>query len=226
VFAQIVASALHNQSPDTLGEHVDGYRYLPGFKAQLGAQPVLLTEGFVGWNPVTTAKGAQVGTQRLAFPLGSISDEGPGIPLDGGTEVPVRFDPDRPNQTTRMESMGALWNKTPIHLTMPPHYRYRLDYLRRAASGIAVSVAAPGATPLANQAAASTTYISLSVPGGIEQVGHPNLGDLTFVKGGGHPDLVARFMVQWGAVGSTEWTRFDVSLDPGDPAYPQLPDPS
>src|SRR5262249_12519355 len=102
---------------------------------------------------------------------------------------------------------------------------YRLDYLRRAASGIAVSVAAHGATPLANQAAASITYISGFASGGIEQVGHPNLGDLGFVKGSGHPDLVARFMVRWGEVGSTSWTRFDVSLDPDDPAYAQLPDP-
>ena len=56
VFAQIVASALHNQNEATLGEHVDGYSYLPGFKAELGAQPVLRTEGFVGWNSVTTVK--------------------------------------------------------------------------------------------------------------------------------------------------------------------------
>ena len=171
-FAQIVASALHNQSDATLGEHVAGYGYLPGFKAELGAQPVLRTEGFVGWNPVTTTKGTQVGTQETAYPLASIPVEGPGIPLDGSITVPVTFDPDRPNRTTRAESMGPLWIMTPIHLTMAPHYRYRLDYLRRAASGIAASVAAHGATPLANQAAASITYLSWFGPGGVEQVGH------------------------------------------------------
>ena len=86
-------------------------------------------------------------------------------------------------------------------------------------------MAAHGATPLANQAAASITYLSWFGPGGVEQVGHSNLGDLVFVKGGGHPDLIARFTVFWGEIGFTMWSRFDVSLDPGDTRYQQLPDP-
>ena len=68
---------------------MDGYSYLPGFKAELGAQPVLRTEGFVGGTRWPLAvKGTQVGTQETAYPLASVPvpAEGPGIPLDGSID--------------------------------------------------------------------------------------------------------------------------------------------
>lgn len=232
VFAQIVSSALHNQNEDTLGEHLHGYDYLPSFKAQLGRQQVQLTEGFVGWNPVTLARGTKggikVGTRTTMYPLKPLVVRvgDPNVTVDTSVTEDVVFDPDRPNQTTRSERMGAIWSKTPIHLTVTPHYRYRLDYLKRAAAGFSFSRSTQGTTPLANQAAASITYASWYVPGGSQQVGKSNLGELTFAKASGHPDWIAKFMVRWGDVSSDLWVRFDVSLDPNDPLYHQLPDPT
>lgn len=228
VFAQIVASALHNQNNATLGEHQDGYGFLPSFTARMGAQPVQLTEGFVGWNPVTLARGTKLGTRTTMFPMTPliVSAGDTTVAVDNSVKLDVPFDPDRPNQTTRGEQMGTIWIKTPIRLTATPHYRYRLDYLNRAASGMSVSTPAHGTTPLANQAAASTTYLSWYLPGAVQQVGKSNLGDLTFARASGHPDLVAKFLVRWGEAGSDLWVRFDVSVDPNDPAYPPLSDPT
>lgn len=219
VFAQIVASALHNQNAATLGEHAAGYAFLPNFKARLGAQPLELVEGFVGWNPVTTPPGTKLGTQLTVYPMAG----------RGGTVVSVKqdlkFQPDRPNLTTRAEKMGALWTSSRPTLTAAPHYRYRLDYLNRTMSGFAFNRAAPGTTPLANQAAAATTYVNMYFDNAKQQVGKSNLGDLVFVKAVGHADWIARFTARWGDAGSQLWVRFDVSLDPNDPDYPQLPDP-
>jgi len=228
VFAQIVASALHNQNDDTLGEHQDGYDYLPGFTARMGAQSVQLTEEFVGWNPVTFARGTKLGTRTTRYPTERrvVSRDGTPVVLDNSVKLDVLFDPDRPNQTTRVEQMGMIWIKEAIRFTAAPHYRYRLDYLKRAAAGVSVSTSAQGTTPLANQAAASITYASWYLPGGTQQVGKSNLGELTFARASGHPDLVAKFLVRWGDVGSDLWVRFDVSVDPNDPAYPQLPNPT
>lgn len=215
VFAQIVASALHNWTEKTLGQHQAGYDYVPDtWKAKLGAQPALRTEHFVGWNPKTMPAGTLIGVQGVTA-----------VPIAGpflSVPRPVTFDPDRPNQTMRAESMGAAWSKTAITLTKDPHYWYRLDYWPRDAWGAVLTVAPRGATPLANQAAASITYVSAIVDGGVEQVGKSNLGDLTFVKrnpGAPPPDWVARFRVRWGAYDSNFWAQFDVNLDPADPAF-------
>lgn len=220
VFAQIVASAVHNLSDATLGEHTDGYDYVPGWKEKLVAQKVERTEGFVGWNPVTMPKGRKVGTRMLRM-------SPPSNPMNG-TQEDVRFNPDRPNQTTREERQTRLSIKLPIQLVETPHYRYRLDYLHRSESGFVNSVAPRGTTPLADRAAASQIYMTYAIYGGYEQIGTSNLGDLTFAKGTGHPDLIAKFTARWADwsdVSSMRWSRFDVSLDPIDPMYPRLPDP-
>lgn len=219
VFAQIVASALLNENENTHGEHLVGYDYLPSIKHRALAQRVLRTEGLVGWNPKTMTEGTVIGTREVRSPAA-------GVVLIPVTRL-VKFDPGRPTQTTRSEAVGAIWNKTPIKLRndATPHYRYRIDYLTRAAAGRVFSVAPPGATPLANQAAASITYVNQYVHGGVEQIGRSNLGDLTFARGSGHPDWIAKFLVRWGEGSTNNWARFDVSLDPNDPAYPQLADP-
>ena len=117
VFVQIVASALHNQSDATLGEHVDGYTYLPSFTAHLGAQPVLLTEGFVGWNPVTTAKGTQVGTQTTMFPMASAALEDPGANAGWqcrGTRH-VRSRSPQPDDATGIDGLAVDHDSNPSH---------------------------------------------------------------------------------------------------------------
>jgi len=78
--AQLIGSALHNQGIDTEGQHNMGYPYVPAsFKSapayvtavlglpkitinvpKLMTQPVILTEGFVGWHLNTLAPGTVI----------------------------------------------------------------------------------------------------------------------------------------------------------------------
>ncbi len=219
VFAQIVASAVHNQNADTRGEHVAGYNYVPSFIKKRLAQSVERTEGFVGWNPETMARGTTVGKRDKINPLTTALLHPPET---------IPFNPDRPNQTTRKETSTVVLTTMPIKLQEAPHYRYRLDYLKRSASGFVYSVVPHSTSSLENRAAAAQTFVSFAVHGGEEQVGLSNLGDLTFEKGTGHPDWIAKFTVRWADwsdITSMRWSRFDVSLDPHDSKYDPLPDP-
>ena len=70
--AQLIGSALHNQAEKTKGQHNQGYPWVPPGKAEHLRQKVLLTEGFVGWNPVTTPAGTSLSESALiiyALPL-------------------------------------------------------------------------------------------------------------------------------------------------------------
>ena len=93
--AQLIGSALHNQAEKTKGQHEHGYVWVPA-KAEHLRQKVLLTEGFVGWNPVTTPAGTEVS-------LVDWHDK-----LTKGGKMPRIFLPEMPTTTLRDENLPAV----------------------------------------------------------------------------------------------------------------------
>ena len=225
--AQLVGSALHNQDWKTKGQHEQGYPWMPP-KAVPMRQQVLLTEGFVGWNPVTMAAGTEV-------TLVDFHDK-----ATKGGEQPRIFLPEMPTKTLRDEYLPIrfgqnLWEKKFLKvLRTPPDYRIRLDYLKITDSGSfnrQPKVIEPTNDPLkrgSDRARAYEDYIS-SVHRGREMVGMNNIGEIEFIR---HPDsivgpkLMVRYMVHWFDKGSVQFVRYDVSLDVLDQGFKQLPFPT
>ena len=222
--AQLIGSALHNQSDDTKSQHNIGYSYVPetmklGINiAEALKQPILLTEGFVGWNPVTTPFNTVV-TRRdydNQFTKPGVRD--------------FVFRPDYCTQTLRDESLPHLWSSKFVGVVTPPHYQIRLDYLKVTDSGGYLKEPTPpppSTDPLQNMSDAAHLYNSYirTQRRGSEIVGMNNIGEVSFVNSSGSvvgPASIARYMVHWFENGIQNFVRFDVSLDVGDHNFTQL----
>jgi hypothetical protein len=223
--AQLIGSAVHNQAEKTIGQHNHGYSYVPAAASTL-AQRIILTEGFVGWNPVTTPARTEV----------SIVDWNDHFTRGG--KQPRVFNPNYPTITLRDEELSApvsnFWSKKLIKITRTPDYRIRLDYLKVTDSGGYThepKVIEPSNDPFkssSEKARAYEDYVS-SVRRGSEIVGLNNIGEITFIR---HPDsfvspkLMVRYTVHWYEKGMVQFVRYDVSLDVLDQSFPQLPFPT
>jgi hypothetical protein len=125
VIVQLVASALHNQSANTLGEHLQGYDYTPGILAKEAQQSVLLVEDFIGWNPVTTAIGTRVADLVLVHdPLDALTDPKvvPWVLKGDRTIVTLRYE--------RILKRSAVYVVRHLdNVIKPPDFRLKLEYL-------------------------------------------------------------------------------------------------
>ncbi len=222
--AQLIGSALHNQSDDTKGQHNRGYSYVPpimkyGFNvAEILKQPILLTEGFVGWNPVTTAAFTPV-TRR------DWNDH-----FTNGVRDFI-FSPDYCAQTLRDVSLPPLWSAKFVGVVKAPDYQLRLDYLKVTDSGGYTkepTPPAPSTDPLQNMSDAAHLYDSYvtQIRRGTEIVGLNNIGEVSFVNSPDSisgPKSLVRYLVHWFENGIQNFVRYDVSLDVGDQSYKQPP---
>jgi hypothetical protein len=232
--AQLIGSALHNQAEKTKGQHEQGYPYVPEGVAEYLRQKVLLTEGFVGWNPVTTPKG--VDTVLVDYHDKFVK----------GGKMPYIFVPETPTVTLRDEELPirpvdaplvdeTIWTKKFLKvLRLPVDYRIRLDYLKIIDSGSfnrQPRVIEPSNDRFkvhSEKARAYEDYVS-SAKRGREIVGLNNIGEIEFIR---HPDsfvspkLMVRYTVIWFEKGTNQFVRWDISLDVLDKAYPQLDFPT
>jgi hypothetical protein len=225
---QLIGSALHNQSDDTKSEHTVGYSYVPPIikgginVAEHLKQPILLTEGFVGWNPVTTPVRTKIGVIDWDDRF-----------TKGGNED-LLFNPDRCTQTTRDQELSPFWSSKLVSITATPHYQVRLDYLKVTDSGgyaTEPAVVPPSSDPLKNISDglhAYELYVS-QIRRGSEIVGLNNIGEIIFIPHPGSlvsPQLMVRYTVHWHEGGQLKFVFYDVSLDVGDKDFPQVPYPT
>lgn len=223
--AQLIGSALHNQSDDTKSQHNLGYSYVPAIMkvginiAEALKQPILLTEGFVGWNPVTTPFNTVV-TRRDwddHFTKSGVKD--------------FVFVPDYCTNSLRDEELPGLWSAKFVGVVKAPDYQIRLDYLKVTDSGGYSKEPIPPAQtadPLQDMSDAAHLYDSYvrTQRRGSEIVGLNNIGEISFVSSPDStagPKSVVRYLVHWFENGSQNFVRYDVSLDVGDQSYQQLP---
>jgi hypothetical protein len=228
--AQLIGSALHNQSKDTRGQHNIGYSFVPAEitlgidMAKFFKQPILLTEGFVGWNPVTTAAKTIVAREDFVI-VGEPPDS------TGGQNEEIDFVPDRCTQTLRTEEFPKIWTSTFRGVVKAPDYQLKLDYLKVTDSGgysKEPTPPAPSTDPLQSMSDAAHLYDSYVTTQrrGSEIVGLNNIGEVSFVSSPNStagPKSLVRYLVHWFENGSQNFVRYDVSLDVGDPNYKQLP---
>lgn len=230
--AQLVGSALHNQNKDTLGQHDKGYAYVPPVIkydkdfAKILAQPIMLSEDFVGWNPVTTSNGSKVGIYYVFY-------------FDVLTQAwkskghDLAFKSEDCTYTLREESVRLLSKQKITNITKAPDYRIRLDYLpvkKSDRDNYQPLGLAPG-TLLKRAAEKARAYADYVMAAGSarEMVGKHNIGEITFVRDANPltgPDLLARYTVHWLQGTKLHFTSYDVSLDVLDPDYAQRPYPT
>ncbi len=227
-FVQLIGSALHNQSDDTKGQHTKGYSYVPPvIKAGINIsehlkQPIMLTEGFVGWNPQTMAADTEIYTRDW-------DDH-----FTKGGKQPVTFNPDQCTVTTRDQELPPLWSSKFVKVDKTPHYQIRLDYLKVTDSGgykKEPPVVPPSSDPLKTMSDGTHAYelYVRSQRRGSEIVGLNNIGEITFIRHPGSfvsPLLTVRYTVHWHEDNELKFVFYDVSLDVGDTAYKQLPYPT
>ena len=225
--AQLVGSALHNQSDKTKGQHVQGYAWVPPIKplridiSHLLRQPVSQTEGFVGWDATATAANAAVGSFHIQAGA-------------QGIDAPLSFNPDTPTTSLLVQSAPPLWTSQITAVTKSPDYRIRLDYLSAADSSNRFATpptVIPSADPFRQAADRALAYEAFTsgVRNGSQMVGLNNIGELVFVRGtgtAGSPSLQVRYTVRWVEKDAAQDVRFDVSLDPADPAFPPVAVPA
>jgi hypothetical protein len=205
VFAQLVCSALKNQTDDTLGMQSDGYTYSPHWYADL-AVPDYVPEGYAGWNTNVDAF-FPVGTVRGRYPLGVRSEH---------------------------PTLGYQLDKD-VTLDERPDWHYRLDYLVTNSGGNAAPppptiVPGPLSDPMVhfrNFDVAHKAALALLDAGGElpECVGHNNLGEITFYW---QPQSKRVFHTlrwqEWRITGKmiTLSARYEISLEIDDLQFPMI----
>jgi hypothetical protein len=205
VFAQLVASAIKNQSGKTLDLHKSGYTYAPTGTGWL--VPDHVPEYYAGWN-VAPGTSYSPGTMNLG-----------GFTVDLRLEKPTNQLPDAPAH---------------FHFVQTPDYRYYLEYLSTAAQGNSPptppSLPAPGPNAtdadrqkaLANFYQASGYYRLYNMAAGKQRdiVGRNSLAEITFDWGAGNAKTVRHTLRWWSDDNPQQlvWTTYFVSLDPTTPA--------
>ena len=217
VLAQLIGSALHNQGGKTLGQHKEGYEYVPPkFLAKVLKQDVLLQEGFVGWNPNVVKDFETVGFIFFHCKVFEHKDAAWGF--RSGT----------PTHTLRDEELPHVWEKHINRIILPPHYRIRLDYLKALQGGrynIEPVVTPPSPDPMKKWESRSRSYerYARARYSGREIVGKNNIGELEFRISDllVEPRLTVLYTVRW-EESQKEFVRFEVSLDLNDNNFPTI----
>jgi len=223
VFAQLISSALRKEDLDTLGQHKQGYKYVPKLRAKFLRQNIELEEGFVGWNPHKVNESDPVGNIVLAIPP---SDDPSSIV---NKELKLFVSPDNTTHTLRVEHLGPIWFTYITKITLEPHYWIRLDYLKAAIGGRykVEPTVSPPSEPLKSWEQRSRSYqrYAYAVRSGREIVGMNNIGEIRFRRSDNFedPKLTVLYTVRWQESGPTDWVRFDVSLDAKDDRYKEIP---
>jgi hypothetical protein len=231
VIAQLVASSFRKETDLTLGFHRNGYDYVPYRIFWLVVRRTtrdgrIVPQGYVGWSN-------SLGSERAVGQHGLVV---------GDTFVPLSTARlDQPTlQTSDVElfgTWGGLLFGTAIDPQTPPDYSYRLDYL------VPPEVTVPadtdpipplpiGATPDERKHAAeslrlaATRYRMYNADLGMNKViGTNNLCEISLDW---HPTNVSlrrlHHTVRWrpGRDSPVQLTEYVVSLDPDDPAFPEL----
>jgi hypothetical protein len=218
VFAQLICSALRNEGWKTLGQHKQGYGYVPPkIMAKILKQDILLEEGFVGWNPRAVNANDILG--YFFFHDSAVYDH----------ELDFEISPDDPTRTLREEELPNVWEKRITRIVAEPHYWIRLDYLKAAIGGrynIEPNVL-PSSDPMEALEARARSYqrYSHAVRSGQEIVGMNNIGEIQFRHSANTsgPKFEALYTVRWQETTLTDWVRFDVSLDAKDTRYKEIP---
>jgi hypothetical protein len=237
---QLIGSALHNQSDDTKSQHTIGYSYVPAvIKAGINVseklkQPIQLTEGLGGWNPVTTPAMTKLGVvsvfNTLIDDVGNVTD----LPVSSAGTRDLVFKPDSCTVTLREEVRPITAHRKVLKISTPPHYQIRLDYLKVTDSGgysKEPPVASNSGDPLKDMSDGVHAY-ELYVRAqrrGSEIVGLNNFGDITFIRHPGSlvsPLLMVRYMVHWLEDNEKKFVFYDVSLDVDDQGFKQPPYPT
>jgi hypothetical protein len=217
VFAQLVASSFKKEDKDTRGLQRVGYTYEPWYTKPLKFIPSHKPEGYVGWNVKLDSK-LEVGTEHWgtarASAKGTLKLSQPTVPL---------------------------WIENPnihysVKLKLPPHYRYRLDYLKVSRQGSqppsppTIPPIPPGTTAADREQAARTykaahAHYRLSnggVGSELKVIGVNNFAEMTFDWGSGDNKKV-NHTLRWVSPGGVTWSTYEVSLDPNDPKFPDIP---
>lgn len=201
VIAQLVASAFKNENDDIRGLHRHGYEWAPSWFARR-IVPDFIPEGYAGWN-------------RSGNHTSDVLNNLPQPP----------------------------WNYPPVTIAKPD-YRYRLDYLVTSETGQNAptpKVLVPpsdAATALNNYAAALAMQQIVTKTGSANQqiIGHNNIAELSFVW---QPNLKRVYHTLYWMMKDPDkdsnysydgpndsyvnyWSRYDVSLNLDDPAYPKI----
>ena len=228
VFAQLVSSALKNESQPTIGQHHDGYGYAPHWYAE-ALLPPQIEEGVYGWafNPGST-QGIQVGKQQL-----TIHD----INGDINVEVPFFVNPQNPSVHHHSMNYFKLKQSARTTITTPPDYEYRVDQIHASALGQALppppNVASVGSgTSAASRKAALDAYDKAAAAyrrkkkhaAGTSIVGRNNISEITFTWGTGE-DKAVHHTVMWKDPGASKlsWARFTVPLGLNDSRFKPVP---
>jgi hypothetical protein len=201
VFAQLVSSALKNQSEKTLDLHKDGYTYAPTGTGWL--VPDHVPEYYAGWN-VNPGTVYSPGSINGMWPI-TLKQPTYQVPNDGF----VHFTRP-PDYRYYLEYLS-----TAAQLTSPP-------------TPPSLPAPGPNATDadrqkaLANFNRASDYYRLYNMAAGKPRdiVGRNNLGEITFDWGAGNAKTV-RHTLRWWSDGNPPqliWTTYFVSLDPTTPA--------
>jgi hypothetical protein len=216
VFAQLVGSPLHNQYGKPEGLHRGGYAWVPEkFLARILRQDLLLTEGFVGWNPVTTKDEDIV---AIIF----MHDK---FVLHGDYEMIYRGD--HANYTTRKQELPHVWEKEIKSLKKPPDFRMRLDYLRsvRRSSNFVNEPLTESEKFKKKHGKATAWRKYLESRDGREIVGRSNIGEFSFKKASAPPVLSVVYRIHFEMSANRQWHEHVVSLDIDDDKYPIAKDP-
>jgi hypothetical protein len=219
VLAQLVASSFKKQDGDTEGFHREGYLYAPRKgKAAAAVLGIVIRggpEGYVGWN---RPPGTRLVVGSQVYFAGMATTGGP-------KEV-------RAPKTEALSVDNVLLTS----LTVPPDYRYRLDYLTANNEGVLPAPlpipAVPSDTTEAGRKeaakafhAATGNYRRYNAGGAATRqvVGLNNLAELTFEWGPGDNKRI-NHSLRWEDPGSgaVQFTTYTVSLDPDDPQFPEI----
>jgi PhoD-like phosphatase len=212
VVAQLVNSAIKNQSDDTVRFHRDGHFAAPHAFITQRLIRQAMTEGYVGFN-VPKGSNTFVGVRHLAAGL-------EGIRLQVLTTVDVT-----PNFAPQ------------VTLVQQPDYRYRIDYLRPSAQSFQFPRPAippiPGGAPTPEQRrkaaqtydATSAAFRSANTADTPDVVGVNGIGELRF-EGATAATRKVNQIVHWKqpVLGVTALTTYTVRLDVNSPTDPEFPD--
>ncbi|HTH49491.1 MAG TPA: hypothetical protein VMB21_18390 [Candidatus Limnocylindria bacterium] len=215
VIGQLISSALRNQSDKTLGEHQQGYSFVPDkLAAKLAKQNTQLVEDFIGWNPLTTAPGTRVADRQESYlsltdTTKSHAETVPWRVTNDGTIVTQRIE-------TQIELTLELLVRQIINVVQPPDFRMHLEYVQGDPSGLNGYVPPPidktSAMKRLRDSAMVCQAYSTNVRCAQEIVGMNNIVEVAFTADPSFPAKQVHQTVRWFDRGVDQQMTFNVSL--------------
>jgi hypothetical protein len=228
VFAQLVASAIKNESWKTRALHRGGYEGVLHDGAKGWAErkfvPDWVPEGYAGWNTRSGSLGLDDRTDDETVGWEIVGGQGEGYVVASSNHPTVKI-------TTDEDA-----DEDNTHLYTAPDYHYRLDYLAPQSRGHYPDAPPPLGTvsgsatvvertnALAKYKKAANAYLNYTQTKvyGKEIVGLNNLAELTFHWGKGD-DKKVYHTVRWQQDDKVWWVQYEVSLALDDTTnYPMI----